>query len=115
MCTYVTTSVEVAGSGYGGDEWFGADRAVVYFDHPQDAARPCAVHRPVGCGRAGGGRAGRGVGPPAGRGHPSHARPRRGQAPDLTRLDDGRTAVRSRTWGTVPPRGCDAWCYGLVG
>jgi hypothetical protein len=37
MCTYVTTSVEVSGSGYGGDEWFGADRAVVYFDHPQDA------------------------------------------------------------------------------
>jgi hypothetical protein len=37
MCTYVTTSVDVAGSGYGGDEWFGADRAVVYFDHPQDA------------------------------------------------------------------------------
>jgi hypothetical protein len=37
MCTYVTTSIEVAGSGYGGDEWFGADRAVVYFDHPQDA------------------------------------------------------------------------------
>jgi hypothetical protein len=37
MCTYVTTSVEVAGSGYGGDGWFAADRAVVYFDHPQDA------------------------------------------------------------------------------
>lgn len=37
MCTYVTTSVEVAGGAYGGDEWFGADRAVVYFDHPQDA------------------------------------------------------------------------------
>lgn len=37
MCTYVTTSTEVAGSGYGGDEWFRADRAVVYFDHPQDA------------------------------------------------------------------------------
>ena len=37
MCTYVTTSTEVAGSGYGGDEWFGVDRAVVYFDHPQDA------------------------------------------------------------------------------
>ncbi|MGH9235344.1 MAG: DUF6295 family protein [Acidimicrobiales bacterium] len=34
----MTTSVEVAGSGYGGDEWFGADRAVVYFDHPQDAS-----------------------------------------------------------------------------
>jgi hypothetical protein len=37
MCTYVTTSTEVAGSGYGGDEWFAVDRAVVYFDHPQDA------------------------------------------------------------------------------
>jgi hypothetical protein len=37
MCTYVTTSVAVAGSGYGGGDWFGADRAVVYFDHPQDA------------------------------------------------------------------------------
>ena len=37
MCTYVTTSTDVAGSGYGGDEWFGVDRAVVYFDHPQDA------------------------------------------------------------------------------
>jgi hypothetical protein len=37
MCTYVTTSAEVAGSGYGGDEWFRVDRAVVYFDHPQDA------------------------------------------------------------------------------
>jgi Family of unknown function (DUF6295) len=37
MCTHVTTSVEVAGSGYGGQDWFGADRAVVYFDHPQDA------------------------------------------------------------------------------
>jgi hypothetical protein len=43
MCTYVTTSVEVAGSGYGGDEWFGADRAVVYFDHPQDAPLDHAV------------------------------------------------------------------------
>ena len=37
MCTYVTTSTEVAGSGYAGDEWFAVDRAVVYFDHPQDA------------------------------------------------------------------------------
>ena len=37
MCTYVTTSVEVAGSGYLGEDWFTADRAVVYFDHPQDA------------------------------------------------------------------------------
>ena len=37
MCTYVTTTVDVAGSGYRGDDWFGVDRAVVYFDHPQDA------------------------------------------------------------------------------
>ena len=38
MCTYVTSKVDVRGSAYAGDEWFGADRAVVYFDHPQDAA-----------------------------------------------------------------------------
>ena len=37
MCTYVTTTTEVAGSGYTGDGWFAVDRAVVYFDHPQDA------------------------------------------------------------------------------
>ena len=38
MCTYVTTTAAVAGSAYDGDGWFGVDRAVVYFDHPQDAA-----------------------------------------------------------------------------
>ena len=37
MCTYVTTTTEVAGSAYLGDDWFPVDRAVVYFDHPQDA------------------------------------------------------------------------------
>jgi len=37
MCTYVTTTARVAGSGYGGDDWFPVDRATVYFDHPQDA------------------------------------------------------------------------------
>jgi hypothetical protein len=37
MCTYVTTTEHVYGSGYGGDDWFRVDRAVVYFDHPQDA------------------------------------------------------------------------------
>jgi len=37
MCTYVTTTADVAGSGYAGDDWFRLDRAVVYFDHPQDA------------------------------------------------------------------------------
>ena len=37
MCTYVTSTADVTGSGYRGDEWFTVDRAVVYFDHPQDA------------------------------------------------------------------------------
>lgn len=37
MCTYVTTTAGVSGSGYGGEDWFRVDRAVVYFDHPQDA------------------------------------------------------------------------------
>ena len=37
MCTYVTATTAVAGSGYTGDDWFAVDRAVVYFDHPQDA------------------------------------------------------------------------------
>ena len=37
MCTYVTSTVDVAGSGYRGDDWFRVDRTVVYFDHPQDA------------------------------------------------------------------------------
>ena len=115
MCTYVTTSVEVAGSGYGGDEWFGADRAVVYFDHPQDAPLDHALCIDLwGAGERVAVELD-GVGPPAGRGHPSHARPRRGQAPDLTRLDDGRTAVRSWARGTVQcrrggaMRGATAW------
>ncbi|HUQ39007.1 MAG TPA: DUF6295 family protein [Acidimicrobiales bacterium] len=33
----MTNTATVAGSGYGGDDWFAVDRAVVYFDHPQDA------------------------------------------------------------------------------
>lgn len=37
MCTYVTTKASVSGSGRAGGDWFGVDRAVVYFDHPQDA------------------------------------------------------------------------------
>ena len=39
MCTYLTLTTDVAGSGLaaGGDDWFPVDRAVVYFDHPQDA------------------------------------------------------------------------------
>lgn len=37
MCTYVTNTTAVSGSGLSGDEWFRVTRAVVYFDHPQDA------------------------------------------------------------------------------
>ena len=38
MCTYVTSTVAVCGSaGIGDDRWFAADRAVLSFDHPQDA------------------------------------------------------------------------------
>ena len=37
MCTYVTTTTPGGESAYGGDDWFPVDRAVVYFDHPQDA------------------------------------------------------------------------------
>lgn len=37
MCTYVTNSTTVSGSAYAGEDWFRVERAVVYFDHPQDA------------------------------------------------------------------------------
>lgn len=39
MCTYLTNTTEVSGSGLapGGDDWFRLRNAVVYFDHPQDA------------------------------------------------------------------------------
>jgi hypothetical protein len=53
MCTYVTTSTEVAGSGYAGDDWFAVDRAVVYFDHPQDAPLDHALCIDVWANKAG--------------------------------------------------------------
>lgn len=38
MCTYVTSTVPMSGSGTTADgEWFALQRGVVYFDHPQDA------------------------------------------------------------------------------
>ena len=38
MCTYVTAQVPLAGSAASADgSWFSLERAVVYFDHPQDA------------------------------------------------------------------------------
>jgi len=36
VCTYLTLAADVAGSAFGGAEWFGLGKAVVYFDHPQD-------------------------------------------------------------------------------
>ena len=38
MCTYQTQMVDVTGSGWNAAEWFGLGRAVVSFDHPEDAA-----------------------------------------------------------------------------
>jgi hypothetical protein len=37
MCTNLTLTTSVSGSGLGSDGWFELDQAVVYFDHPQDA------------------------------------------------------------------------------
>jgi Family of unknown function (DUF6295) len=37
MCTYLTASVNVEGSGKGPDGWFPLAQASVYFDHPQHA------------------------------------------------------------------------------
>ena len=37
MCTYLTKTTDVAGSGLIDGEWACVDRAVVYFDHPVDA------------------------------------------------------------------------------
>jgi hypothetical protein len=65
MCTYVTTTTPVEGSGYTGDDWFGVDRAVVYFDHPQDAPLT-TLCVDVGSGKRGR-RAGRRLGPAPGR------------------------------------------------
>lgn len=36
MCTYVTARTTVRGSAAVDGEWAAVDRAVVYFDHPQD-------------------------------------------------------------------------------
>lgn len=37
MCTYLTETVHVEGSGKGAAGWFPVTRATVYFDHPQHA------------------------------------------------------------------------------
>ena len=38
MCTYLAQTTPLSGSATrGGDDWFVLDRAVVAFDHPQDA------------------------------------------------------------------------------
>lgn len=37
MCTYLTTTVDLAGSGRDRGTWFPLASGVVYYDHPQDA------------------------------------------------------------------------------
>jgi hypothetical protein len=37
MCTYLTTTTELNGSGRDRGSWFPLDGGVVYYDHPQDA------------------------------------------------------------------------------
>jgi hypothetical protein len=37
MCTYLTTTERVEGTGLGARGWFSITEAVVYFDHPQEA------------------------------------------------------------------------------
>ena len=38
MCTYLSQTTPLHGSGLRqGDDWFTVDRAVIAFDHPQDA------------------------------------------------------------------------------
>ena len=37
MCTYLTTTTELIGSGRADDDWFRIQHGVVYYDHPQDA------------------------------------------------------------------------------
>ncbi|MGH9047895.1 MAG: DUF6295 family protein [Acidimicrobiales bacterium] len=37
MCTYLTTTERVEGTGLGAGGWFPIEHAVVYFDHPQEA------------------------------------------------------------------------------
>jgi hypothetical protein len=37
MCTNLTVTTSVSGSGLGHEGWFELDQAVIYFDHPQDA------------------------------------------------------------------------------
>lgn len=35
MCTYLTVTTDISGSGKGPAEWITLNRATVYFDHPQ--------------------------------------------------------------------------------
>ena len=37
MCTYITMTEPIIGSGSAGDDWIDLAEAVVYYDHPQEA------------------------------------------------------------------------------
>jgi hypothetical protein len=51
VCTYLTSTAPLAGSALGENGWFALGQAVVYFDHPQEAAAEhalCIDFRPAG-------------------------------------------------------------------
>lgn len=51
MCTYLTHQTELTGSGLFPEDWLPLARAVVYYDHPQDALLDhalCVDFRPAG-------------------------------------------------------------------
>jgi hypothetical protein len=51
VCTYLTSTASLAGSALGENGWFALGQAVVYFDHPQEAAAEhalCIDFRPAG-------------------------------------------------------------------
>ena len=84
MCTYLTSTEPVAGTGLGAKGWFPIREAVVYFDHPQEAPVEHALCIDF---RAGGADPSERVaveldaafGPGARRVDPRHPRPRRGR------------------------------------
>jgi hypothetical protein len=44
MCTYLTETVEIEGSGKGANGWFRLTQASVYLDHPQHAPQAHTVN-----------------------------------------------------------------------
>ncbi len=53
MCTYITETISIAGSGKGPDGWFRVTHATVYFDHPVHAMADNTLNIPGGLSQAG--------------------------------------------------------------